>query len=86
LVELDIGLGEKVMNLQAISSHANNLPLQMSPKVEGLNLSKADAEILTYSEKQPVISPEKIVELLSLMMSTPDVIRNKTGNLINIRA
>ena len=74
------------MNLQAISSHASNLPLQMSPKVQGLNLSKADAEVLTYSEREPVISPEKIVELLSLMMSAPDVIRNKTGNLINIRA
>jgi hypothetical protein len=86
LVEEVIGLGEKVMNLQAISSHAINLPLQMSPKVQGLNLSKADAEVLTYSEREPVISAEKIVELLSLLMSAPDVIRNKTGNLINIRA
>ncbi|NBU97238.1 MAG: hypothetical protein EBS19_03305 [Spirochaetia bacterium] len=74
------------MNLQAISSYANNLPLQLPPKVQGLNLSKADAEVLTYSGREPVISPEKIVELLSLMMSTPDIIRNKTGNLINIRA
>jgi hypothetical protein len=86
LVEEVIGLGEKVMNLQAISSHAINLPLQMSTKVQGLNLSKADAEVLTYSEREPVISAEKIVELLSLLMSAPDVIRNKTGNLINIRA
>jgi hypothetical protein len=86
LVEEVIGLGEKVMNLQAISSHTINLPLQMSTKVQGLNLSKADAEVLTYSEREPVISAEKIVELLSLLMSAPDVIRNKTGNLINIRA
>ena len=74
------------MNLQAISSHASNLPLQMSLRVQGLNLSKADAEVLTYSVGEPVISPEKITELLSLMMSTPDVIRNKAGNFINIRA
>lgn len=74
------------MDLQAISSQVSNLQLRMSPKVEALNLSKAEAEVLTYSEKEPVISPEKIVELLSLMMSAPDVIRNKTGNLFNIRA
>jgi len=72
------------MNIQSIPSHVNYTILQ-SPEVKPVSAKIEPPEASQVPLKEVVISPEKIKELLSLMMSAPDLVRNKTGNLLDLR-
>ena len=72
------------MNIQSIPSHVNYSILQSPVSKEPPKPSSMDV-VSQVPLKEIVISPEKIKELLSLMMSAPDLVRNKTGNLLDLR-
>jgi hypothetical protein len=73
------------MNIQSISSNANLVSMH-NTQVRASSPHSVHPESLFSTDKIPVIPPRKIVELLSLVMSTPDLVRNHTGKNLDIRA
>jgi hypothetical protein len=76
------------VNIQSISSHA---PVESIHNPQNRFLSKPNqnsiqSETLYSVDKIPVIPPQKLVELLSLVNSAPDIIRNHTRHILDIRA
>lgn len=77
------------MNIQSISSNANLVSMHNS-QIRATSPQSKDAlvhpEALFSTDKIPVIPARKIVELLSLVMSAPDLVRNHIGKNLDIRA
>ncbi len=77
------------MNIQSISSNTNLVSMHntqlraTSPQTKD---GTVHPESLFFTDKIPVIPAIKIVELLSLVNSTPDLVRNHTGKNLDIRA
>ena len=77
------------MNIQSISSNANLVSMH-NAQIRSTSPQSKDGlvhpEALFSTDKIPVIPARKIVELLSLVNSTPDLVRNHTGKNLDIRA
>lgn len=63
------------------------LPHQIQDPIHAIQ-EKSDPEpVSTHHEiKNYFISPEEMKELLSILMRTPDILRNNTGNFVDILA
>jgi hypothetical protein len=76
------------VNIQPISSHAPVVSMH-NPLMRfhsNQNQNAISSETLYSVDKIPVIPPLKLVELLSLVNSAPDLIRNHTHHILDIRA
>jgi len=74
------------MNINGLSSSISIvLPPSSNKSMTEFKEYLKVSDISFNSSKGPLISPEKIVELLSLMMSTPDIVKNHTGNILDLR-
>jgi len=74
------------MNINGLSSNISIvLPPSSNKSMTEFKEYQKVSDISFNSSKEPLISPEKIVELLSLMMSTPDIVKNHTGNILDLR-
>ena len=74
------------MNINGLSSSISIvLPPSSNKSMTEFKEYQKVSDISFNSSKEPLISPEKIVELLSLMMSTPDIVKNHTGNILDLR-